>query len=275
MRDAESYARERKNLDDVLGALNAEGDFAADRYPAVLMILAMQAQPITTQEDTVYIRGRPVQARRAASPPSFSDEEYQSAHGLLVSTLRAYVDSWNQAHQNIRRWVKANPELALRFNRDARADRAEVQGVQVQGVSVALPSAPARLNPRLRARRFAARLFLELLNGRFASSIARCQRCGRYFARLTRHKKTYCTRRCALAASARRGMARQRAQLRAARIGLARKAIARWKRRRPRQDWKTWLLRRHGKNGITRHWLTRAVNRGWLKPPGRKGEKNQ
>jgi hypothetical protein len=70
MRDAESYARERKNLDDVLGALNAEGDFVADRYPAVLMILAMQAQPITTQEDTVYIRGRPVQARRAAAPPS-------------------------------------------------------------------------------------------------------------------------------------------------------------------------------------------------------------
>ena len=122
---------------------------------------------------------------------------------------------------------------------------------------------------------YAAMLFLKFLELRRdlgVDVILRCDQCGRYLMNRFGHRnKQFCSRRCAVTQTVRRG----RASLYAEKLTRAAKLLA---ARKPEGDWKTWIdehtggrnaVARGAVERISRNWLTHAVNEGFLTEAGK------
>lgn len=123
----------------------------------------------------------------------------------------------------------------------------------------------------VRPERFAAMLFnVWTLNPEQDKLAGPCARCGRYYLKRRASQKVYCSRRCGNVATA---VARTRKRLADEHADKLRRAAAvaqKWITARTNLDWKHWVAQRE--RDITPKFLTRAVNKGELKPPT-KGKK--
>jgi uncharacterized Zn finger protein (UPF0148 family) len=124
----------------------------------------------------------------------------------------------------------------------------------------------------------AARFFLTLIwNSENEKLRGPCAGCGRYYIRRTAGNTTYCSRSCGTRATAIAATMRKRASEHEDKLRRARAAIEEFARqqhkakherkRRTNTEWKEWVSTLEPE--ITRNFLTRAVNKGELKPPQR------
>jgi hypothetical protein len=110
----------------------------------------------------------------------------------------------------------------------------------------------------------ADRLFLMLiLNPEWERLAGPCARCGNYYIRRRARNKVYCSRSCGTRATALAATKRKREEERAEKVRRVTKLCQQWRTTRTNQDWKSWICG----HDITKTFLTRAVNKGDLKPP--------
>jgi hypothetical protein len=119
---------------------------------------------------------------------------------------------------------------------------------------------PKEAQSLLRAEREDYLLFLALTLGDWQHLGGPCGRCGRWYIKKRISQKTYCQRRCATAATAIATTKQQRKLAHARLLEQAQRALQRW-RPNTRLDPKGFASR---ETGLTRKWLTRAINRGEL-----------
>ena len=91
----------------------------------------------------------------------------------------------------------------------------------------------------------------------------RCQdpRCSRFFLAPDGHARAYCSRKCAGRTTARKSMKTKWQNERVAKLRRVCKAITKWDRQ---GDWKAFVA---AKAGVSKNWLTYAVNCGDLQQP--------
>lgn len=92
-----------------------------------------------------------------------------------------------------------------------------------------------------------------------------CIRCGDYFLKKTKRGKTYCSKDCSSRATALPTMQRKRQQERSEKLEQAQNAIDKWGEKKRRISWKKWVSM---ETRFTTNWITRAVNKRDLVPPG-------
>jgi predicted RNA-binding Zn ribbon-like protein len=207
--------------------------------------------------------------------PKETDKE---AHAAMLGQLRRYVDSWiagSSVWPDFLAWAQQNPDLVKALSNAVETARYRLMGTATGAAAVMVN---AGVQPALKlARRDAAALFLAILADQNNQKLRRCayKPCRRYFLNTSgREDKTYCSRQCATRDAARRTMEKRREEEKANRLAVAEPLIQKWndlteaQKRRAGGVWRAWVTgESHHK--LTKTWLTRAVNRGWLSPPAR------
>jgi len=118
----------------------------------------------------------------------------------------------------------------------------------------------------------ATRMFLTFIQSAEFRKIGRCKRCGRFFYNASRRKKrVYCTGPCARAAEAAKAHQRKRREEHQSELAETAKAVKKYESLSPERksgirNWKQWVAGEAGPE-ITTNFITRAVNRGELRPP--------
>ena len=92
-----------------------------------------------------------------------------------------------------------------------------------------------------------------------------CARCGRYYLKKRASQKVYCSRRCGNATTADARTRERLAREHADKLRRSQAAMQKWTTTRTKDDWKVFVSKREP--DITPKFLTRAVNKGELKPP--------
>lgn len=262
---------EHRWLDRVVQALNGEGYFSSsEAYETTLRIMEAQRHPITSDLAT-----SPEPARMSSAT------HIKDGDRRVRNTLRKYVDSWLRVKPNFVAWKKQNRELAADLDRALENLKLFLEPVRKEKEARKLARERhlgrfdrrgARLTYRFAGNPedHAAQLFLDLVTSPRCDDVGFCLACKRYYVNASGHRnKLYCSRRCASRECARRGMEDKRKTERDEKIQEAKRLIDRWSRSGGSTDWKRWICSqgRNLKVGVTLHWLTRAVNSGWLKPP--------
>jgi hypothetical protein len=100
-----------------------------------------------------------------------------------------------------------------------------------------------------------------------------CERCDHYYVMKRASQKVYCSRTCGNAATA---VARTREKWdkgRDKRLKRAKRAMERWSGLKTAEPFQAWAERQRRYKGLTKKFLTRAINSGELPEPIRKGAK--
>lgn len=197
---------------------------------------------------------------------SFEDEFILSFYAEEES-LRRCIDTWIEAGCHFGNWSTSNPNLYAKIKRFVEGYECNLAGGgDHRAVVSAYPTEESRhaLEGSLELR--AVESFLKIIRSSLFSAIGKCERCGKYFLNTFEHKdKKYCSRACASGDSAHRAMQAKREREREEKIKKARKAIRELKEGGVETpDWKSWVVER---TGLTRNWITYAVNTGDLKIP--------
>src|SRR5439155_24780289 len=107
--------------------------------------------------------------------------------------------------------------------------------------------------------------FVFTLNSEWERLGGPCDRCARYYIKKTIRNKRYCSRRCGSMATAIASTRRRLDQEQKEKLHRAEVALRVYAKANTRLAWKDWISL--NVPGITRKWLTRAVNAGKLKVP--------
>ena len=130
----------------------------------------------------------------------------------------------------------------------------------------ALSPMPEPQEVKERAELLAALLFhVGTLNPEWDKLTGPCARCDNYYIKKRASQKVYCSRRCGNATTA---VARTRERLareHADKLRRSQAAMQKWTTARTKDDWKVFVSKRQ--SDITPKFLTRAVNKGELRPP--------
>jgi hypothetical protein len=96
--------------------------------------------------------------------------------------------------------------------------------------------------------------------------LGRCRRCNAYFLNTSGHRnKVFCTPKCARDVCARQATQAARQQAHVEKLNRVRRACNTMKSKPGgRVDWKNWVSKR---TGVSIWWITRATNRGEIRPP--------
>jgi hypothetical protein len=203
------------------------------------------------------------QVEGSALPPAWKREERKER-----ALIRRFWETWLESGSHFEKWQKQNPDLdyvvrkALRERDPMLYPNSEVDGRAYIGW--VRPRRPGYLDS---PTWFACALFINLVTGDFYGSLCKCYRCGRYYLNTTRRRrKVYCSRRCGTAATAAESTRRRRQIEREAILHRVRAALSRRNRGQAASagDWKTWVSEQAG---VTRKFLTRAVNKGDVQAP--------
>jgi len=192
-------------------------------------------------------------------------EQAQHARTLLKS----WVDSernyscWNANNQALFTQVMATVAdtsytLAPNFGDDEEDEPALTRGYSLHN------SRGWERDPVGRLCRFQVHWsFVDLLRNLLRDDVAACDRCGKWYLNRSGHRnKRFCQRRCAVLDSVTRSVRKRRKQNREEKLRRARAAI---RDCRPgRGDWRLGISKQ---TGLNVKFLTRALNRGDLKPP--------
>jgi len=167
-------------------------------------------------------------------------------------------------------WIDSGPDLLVMFRKHPSLE-GQLQGgstllLPMRGGKAYLewqpfPATLSDLPPEEQALRYFALLITNPLWHRLGGP---CARCGDYYLKNTVRQKTYCSRRCGSIRSAAEAVERRRENEYQQKIQRAQAAIEEWRDRKRREEWDSWVAR-HAK--LTRHWITRAANKGKITPP--------
>jgi hypothetical protein len=102
-----------------------------------------------------------------------------------------------------------------------------------------------------------------LLNPRSEYLGGPCARCGMYYLKKTKRQKVYCSRRCGTRATSISSNRKTRMGVHRGLVQRAQDKMGEWEKQVPGEKWKNWLS---GEVDLSPKWLTRAVNKGELKP---------
>jgi len=119
----------------------------------------------------------------------------------------------------------------------------------------------------------AVALFFQFITGPLQSDVGRCKRCLRFYWNQWGHSdKEYCGKRCASRDSATHTTQRRRSEQRQGKLRAAQRAIKKFeqlpreKSLRHSPTWTKWVAGEAGPE-VTPNFITRAINKGELKPP--------
>ena len=117
----------------------------------------------------------------------------------------------------------------------------------------------------IRAEQEALRLFVSLtVNEEWAKLGGPCARCHKFYSKKRASQKVYCSRTCGNASTALARTQEQRKKTHESNLQRARTASRRW-HPTTTDDWKQFISR---ETGLSVKWITRAFNRGELRPVG-------
>ena len=178
----------------------------------------------------------------------------------LCSEFRRLVEAWQKSGPNLSKMLKDDPVL------EARAKHGRTLLVPTntgKGHLLWLPG-PDRFDA-LEWKDHALAHFMDLIvNSQWDKLGGPCGRCQKYYIKKTVRQKTFCSRRCGSAIMALAATRKRREAERAENLLIAQRGIEEWATVRTRDPWKQWVS---AQTKITPKWLTRAVNRGELRPP--------
>ena len=209
---------------------------------------------------------------------------YRKAQKEFVRTLRDLVGRWQESNWNLAACFKKHPDVRLRVENLLRRQPLAFLPASDPGPSLLInPFATTGLfglkrkrrgknRPLLDAREEAITLFIRLVQHPDCARMGKCVRCGRYFFGRPGQKCCPRPRRCGSSLAAIRLTKEKWHERRKGLIAQAQEAIQRWEVHGGRTPWKLWVARRVKK---TEKWVTRAINRGELKPPQIVDESNR
>ena len=138
--------------------------------------------------------------------------------------------------------------------------------------AAAIPDPPASLVPEIESldsKKMAAWLFWQLLSNRAHDQLFQCERCKLYFVSVRRRPRSYCDHPdCRSRGSAKKTMDAVRKREKDKKIGICEELIARCpKQVKIEGNWKRWVSEqsKRKKAVLTVTWITRALNRRWLR----------
>jgi Family of unknown function (DUF6076) len=289
------------NLKQIIGVLNADKDYSPDIYARSVAC----RRSVTDKESWLGLSGfaseetpiamifpertQPFAMIRSLLGPLAQErrpgQDDKKAYALMIDQLRRYVDSWitegvDWSLFRFSEWARNNGDLAKELQDAVKTSDFLVMGALSGGAMPVMANAGRQAASRL-AERDAASLFLAILADPMNHNLRRCKypSCQHYFVNLSGHEKAYCSRQCATRDSARRTMESRRERQKARKIRATTmlikewerfttsgKSLAMWRRRQLGRDWKAWIVAESHED-LTKTWLTRAINRGWIRPP--------
>jgi hypothetical protein len=198
---------------------------------------------------------------------SIEPSEYELYDRLLQETppiLRTFVEYWQDSGRNLAKLWHDNYLFALEVDRywnqkpSTRLHWGPSGGTSVVSV---LADRISR-TPTEEAMRF----FCLLITSRNWEKLAGpCIGCGAYYWRQTARNIVYCSRFCATRTTAIASTQKKRRDVHIDKLQRAKAAAGQWPNRRTKLSWKQWVSKREP--DISVKFLTRAVNKGELKPP--------
>lgn len=219
-------------------------------------------------------------------PRSFETASISPAYETFRRLIKNLVESWLQAKGDFSVWRRQTPQLlrTLEWALSIRAERllsgtSSKIAVACEVVPRCIKRLPAGRAGKAQARFDACLLFKDLVSSPLPQILphilGRCgrERCHRYFLNLTRRKRRYCLRACALAESAHRAQKTKHAREEREKLTRAHSLIREFTRARSDGDWKTWVVTQNLKRAfttevqLTKNWLTRMINQGQLEAP--------
>jgi hypothetical protein len=185
-----------------------------------------------------------------------------------------YTEMQTELRRLVRLWMESGPNLARLFEKEPELRRRTMHGMSTlvptgSGAGI-LMWMPTPEDEKLGSQKDGALSFFFFLitNPYWYLLAGPCKRCGKYYLKKTRRRSVYCSRKCAWTRTAFDAVRRRREKLQAAKVDRADALIGKWKKKKRRQNWKDWVVSQAGiESGITKNWLTRAVNEGRLPDP--------
>jgi|SRR5579862_258209 len=203
------------------------------------------------------------------APVPLQDPDVASA---CRDNLRLFADSWIDAQYGLHKWTR-KPELE--------------EGLRSRDpLLIGGTGTPATLYLATRTsgdadedgRAYAVWLFYKLITSQLFDRLARCSACGKYYiARRKGPEMVYCSPECGSNTTSKASMRKRRAQEHASKLAAVRATLADFNdlNKEERSNWKKVLAQRATirlkgplpRKPIKDKFITRAINRGELKPP--------
>jgi hypothetical protein len=184
----------------------------------------------------------------------------------METELRRLVEEWRRSGPNVIKLFEQEPELA------AFSKRGQIAFYPTDAGRGHLVWSPSDVLQGISPPKDVARdRFMMLITSPDWETLSGpCLGCGDYFRKKVDRPRVYCSARCGSKVSAVKATETTRERDHLEKIKIAQTFVEEWKEKPRRDDWKAWiaakgLIKRNVK--FTEHWLTRAVNRGDLKPP--------
>jgi hypothetical protein len=204
--------------------------------------------------------------------------KYDAQPTTLSLALSRLIERLKKCDGNLQKMMNDDPELADAVAKvcvtrwmpstNRRADLVLQPSAEIQALS---PTPDSAQKGKERAELLAALLFhVGTLNPEWDKLAGPCARCKRYYLKKRASQKVYCSRGCGNATTA---VVRTRERLaweHEEKLRRAQAVMRKWTTARTGDDWKVFVSERQP--DITPKFLTRAVNKGELKPPT-KGKK--
>jgi len=181
----------------------------------------------------------------------------------LCSELQKLVNAWQKSGPNLAKMLRDDGALESRVKHGRTLLAPTRTG---KGHLLWLPN-PPNFDPSS-WKDIALTHFMDLIvNPQWHKLGGPCERCGKYYVKKTARQKKYCSRGCGSKRTATDATRQRREVEHAEKLSRAQEATDRWPRVRTRFSWKEWVS---AQTSITVKWLTRAVNSGNLRAPGKK-----
>ena len=227
----------------------------------------MARQRIEKQFNLESLAGRRLKSI-ATGPPVDLELICRSLNGKeseeLRSGLRKLVEAWQKSGPNLAKMLSEDKVLA------ARTRHGQTHLVPTQnghGWLIWMPT-PEPCEIASWQDEALAQFMALIVNPQWFKLGGPCLRCDKYYVKKTSRQKTYCSRRCGLIETATAATRKRRERERVRKLGQAQAVADHWVTIRTRVHWKDWVSAR---TKLTTKWLTRAVNKGDLKPPVKNG----
>ena len=189
-----------------------------------------------------------------------------SRHPWLASV---YVKGEPELRRLVDLWRKSGPNLYKLFEENSEFRTRAMNGQVILGLTgtgrAHLEWLPGSPNSRLmQPKEVALRHFMRLITNPEWELLGFCKRCENYYLKRRKSQKTYCSQTCGSRATATEAVKASRQKEHKKKLERAQEFIHKWNELRPRMPWKPWV---GNETKYTPNWLTRAVNKGELRPP--------
>jgi len=182
---------------------------------------------------------------------------------------KVYLESGPELRRLVDLWRKSGPNLYKLFDENREFRTRAMNGRVILGLTGTgraylewFPGAPS--SDLMQPKEIALRHFMRLITNPEWELLGFCPRCNNYYLKRTKRQQIYCSQICGSRTTATIAVRANRQKERTEKLARAEKYIHQWNELRPRELWKPWVRR---KTGYTLNWLTRAVNKGMLRPP--------